>query len=163
MKSVFLGLLIGGMAAWAADAGGSAVPVQGMSVNGAAVPATGAKSWPVRAGDEVRTAGAPTVLTLRDGSKVVLGVNTAVRLDAASGGGESLRLVSGGMRYTLSSQARTQLVVDGKALTAGPGATGTAGQLAGVGQTGGAGPTGPSSGTVVPSVFKKPTFISGKY
>lgn len=162
MTKVFLGLLIGGMAAWAADAGGTAVPVRGMSVNGTAVPETGAKSWPVRVGDEVRTAGAPTVLTLRDGSKVVLGANTAVRLDAASGGGESLRLVSGGMRYTMSSQARTQLVVEGKALAAGPGATGVAGQLVGAGQMGAAGPTGPSSGTVVPSTWK-PTFISGKY
>lgn len=129
MKKALLGLLIGGMVVLAAEPGGSAVPVTGLSVNGAAVPGTGAKSWPVRAGDEVRTAGAPTVLTLRDGSKVMLGANTAVRLDAASGGGESLRLVSGGMRYTMSSEARTQLMVDGKELPAAPGSTGTVGQM----------------------------------
>lgn len=157
MKKALLGLLIGGMVVLAAEPGGSAVPVTGLSVNGAAVPGTGAKSWPVRAGDEVRTAGAPTVLTLRDGSKVMLGANTAVRLDAAAGGGESLRLVSGGMRYTLSSQARTQLVVDGKSLAAVPGSTGTAGQM----MTPAAATQGvttsvaPGPGPVRPSVIRK--------
>lgn len=126
---VVLGVLIGGLVGLAAEPGGMAVPVAGLSVNGAAVPATGAKSWPVRTGDELRTAGAPTVLTLRDGSKVVLGAHSVVRLDGASGGRERLRLVSGGMRYTMSGEARTQLVVDGKELPAGPGSTGTVGQM----------------------------------
>jgi ferric-dicitrate binding protein FerR (iron transport regulator) len=129
MNRVILGVLIGGVVGLAAELGGMAVPVSGLSVNGAAVPATGAKSWPVREGDELRTAGAPTVLTLRDGSKVVLGAHSVVRLDGASGGGGRLRLVSGGMRYTMSSEARTQLIVDGKELPAAPGSTGTVGQM----------------------------------
>ena len=129
MKKALLGLVIGGMVALAAEPGGTATTAAGMSVNGAALPATGAKSWPVQVGDEVRTAGAPTVLTLRDGSKIVLGAQSVLRLEKSAAGGESVRLVSGGMRYQMAGEGKTQLVANGKALPAGPGATGTVGQV----------------------------------
>lgn len=110
-----------------AEQRGTAATSAGLHVNGTAVPTTGAKTWPVMAGDEIRTAGSPTVLTLRDGSKIVLGANSAAKLETTAGGAESLRLVSGGMRYEMSAESRTQLVVNNQPLVVTPGATGTAG------------------------------------
>ena len=120
------------MLAAGAEQRGTAATSAGLHVNGAAVPTTGAKTWPVMAGDEIRTAGAPTVLTLRDGSKIVLGANSAAKLETTASGAESLRLVSGGMRYEMSAEARTQLVVNNQPLVVTPGATGTAGMDAGL-------------------------------
>lgn len=128
MKTALLGLLIGGtMLAAGAEQRGTAATAAGMSVNGAAVPATGAKAWPLMAGDEIRTASAPTLLTLRDGSTILLGANSAAKLETTAAGAASLRLVSGGMQYSMSNEAKTQLVVNNRPLTVTPGATGTAG------------------------------------
>jgi len=128
MKTALLVLLVGGtMLAAGAEQRGTAVAAAGLQVNGNAIPTTGAKTWPVMAGDEIRTAGAPTVLTLRDGSKIVLGANSAAKLETTAAGAESLRLVSGGMQYTMSNEAKTQLVVNNQPLVVTPGATGTAG------------------------------------
>lgn len=115
-----------------AEQRGTAAAAAGLHVNGAAVPATGAKAWPVMAGDEIRTAGAPTVLTLRDGSKIMLSANSAAKLETTAAGVESLRLVSGGMQYQMSNEAKTQLVVNNQPLVVTPGATGTAGMDAAV-------------------------------
>jgi ferric-dicitrate binding protein FerR (iron transport regulator) len=130
MKTALLVVLIGGtMLAAGAEQRGTAAATAGLQVNGAAVPATGAKTWPVMAGDEIRTASAPTVLTLRDGSKILLGANSAAKLETTAAGAESLRLVSGGMQYTMSNEAKTQLVVNNQPLVVTPGSTGTAGTV----------------------------------
>lgn len=128
MKTALWAVLVGGvMLAASAEQRGTAAASAGLQVNGTAVPTTGAKTWPVMAGDEIRTTGAPTVLTLRDGSKIMLGANSAAKLETTSGGAESLRLVSGGMQYQMSTEAKTQLVVNNQPLVVTPGATGTAG------------------------------------
>ncbi len=110
-----------------AEERGKAATTAGLHVNGNAVPATGAKTWPVMAGDEIRTAGIPTMLTLRDGSRIILGAYSAAKLETTANGAESLRLVSGGMRYQMSSEAKTQLVVNNQPLVVTPGVVGSAG------------------------------------
>jgi len=128
MKTALLGILVGGLAlAAGAEMRGTAVSVAGLHVNGSAVPVAGTKTWPVMAGDEIKSSAVPVVLTLKDGSKIVLGANSAAKFETTAGGRESLRLVNGSMQYQMSADARTQLVVNNQPLVVTPGATGTAG------------------------------------
>ena len=128
MKTAVLGLLVGGMAlAAGTEQRGTAASVDGLQVNGAAVPAAGTKTWPVMAGDEIKSSAAPVVLMLKDGSKIVLGANSAAKFETTAGGQESLRLVNGTMNYQMSTEAKTQLVVNNQPLVVTPGATGMAG------------------------------------
>ena len=128
MKTALLTVLVGGIAlAAGAEMRGTATSVEGLHVNGAAVPVAGTKTWPVMAGDEIKSSAAPVVLTLKDGSKIVLGANSAAKFETTAGGRESLRLVNGSMRYQMSADARTQLVVNNQPLVVTPGATGTVG------------------------------------
>jgi hypothetical protein len=57
----------------------------------------------------------------------MLGANSAAKLETTAAGAESLRLVSGGMQYQMSNEAKTQLVVNNQPLVVTPGATGTVG------------------------------------
>ena len=128
MKTALLCLLVGGVSlAAGTELRGTAASVAGLHVNGAAVPVAGTKTWPVMAGDEIKSSAAPVVLMLKDGSKIVLGVNSAAKFETTAGGRESLRLVNGSMNYQMSADARTQLVVNNQPLVVTPGATGTAG------------------------------------
>lgn len=129
MKTALVGILVGGMAfAAGTEQRGTAEGVAGLQVNGAAVPVTGTKAWPLMAGDEVKSSSAPVVLTLKDGSKIVLGANSGAKFETTANGRESLRLVNGSMRYQMSQEAKTQLVVNNQPLVVTPGATGAVGQ-----------------------------------
>ena len=128
MKTALLCLLVGGVSlAAATELRGTAASVAGLHVNGAAVPVAGTKTWPVMAGDEIKSSAAPVVLTLKDGSKIVLGANSAAKFETTAAGRESVRLVNGSMQYQMSAEATTQLVVNNQLLVMTPGAKGTAG------------------------------------
>jgi hypothetical protein len=128
MKTALWCLLVGGIALAAGpETRGTAASVAGLQINGAAVPVAGTKTWPVMAGDEIKSPAAPVLLTLKDGSKILLAPNSVAKFETTANGRESFRLVNGSMNYEMSSAARTQLVVNNQPLVVTPGAAGAVG------------------------------------
>jgi hypothetical protein len=94
---------------------------KGLQLNGKSVPVEGTKSWPVDAGDVLKSDAAPVVLTMKDGSKVILGKNSQAKLDNGT-----VRLLDGTMRYELAQQSTLRVAVNGDVLTARTGLASTA-------------------------------------
>ena len=82
----------------------------------------GTKSWPVSAGDVLASDATPAVLTMKDGSKIVLGKKSQAKLENGT-----LRLLSGTMEYTLADRSTLQVAVKGDILPARTGVASTTG------------------------------------
>jgi len=113
-------MLASGIAMSAADTSGSVAAVKGLQLNGNSVPVEGTKAWPVEAGDELKSNAAPVVLTMRDGSKVVLGKNSRAKLEAGT-----IRLIDGTMQYQIAQESKLQVAVKGEVLPARSGVAST--------------------------------------
>lgn len=114
--------IFSGLAMLAAEAAGNVSATKGLQLNGQAVPVAGTKSWPVAAGDVLASDATPAVLTMKDGSKIVLGKKSQAKLDNGT-----VRLLSGTMEYTLAERSTLQVAVKGDALTARTGVASTTG------------------------------------
>jgi hypothetical protein len=105
------------MAAWA---GGGPLATadcsEAFAIAGRTVPKAGIGSWPVFAGERVQSQNASVLLSLRDGSRVLLEKNSAAVL-ATSGGKTTLRVTKGAVSYRLSSSASLSLDLVEKGIT----------------------------------------------
>ena len=122
---VFAALLLTGIGVFGAETlTGEVSATEGLQLNGQAVAREGVRQWPVQSGDELRTA-APTVVRLRDGSRLVVGAGSQVRLEGAV-----VRVLRGSMRYELGAKSRAQIAVSGQMLTARQGVAAVGGAAA---------------------------------
>jgi hypothetical protein len=103
-KILMTGAMIAPLSLSAAEVTGKVSAVKGLHLNGESVPVSGTTSWPVGAGDELRSENAPVVLQLKDGSRVVLGRNSQARLEEGV-----VRLVRGSMEYEMTRESRMQV------------------------------------------------------
>jgi len=83
-----------------------------LQLNGQAVPVAGTKVWPVTTGDTLQSDTMPVLLTMKDGSKIVLGKRSQAKLEA-----KTVRLLTGTMQYTLAQASTLQVAVQGDVLT----------------------------------------------
>jgi hypothetical protein len=97
----------------ATDTAGMVSATKGMQLNGKPVPVAGTKSWPVDAGDVLKSDAAPVVLKMKDGSRIVLGKNSQAKLESGT-----VRLLDGTMQYELAQQSTLQVAVKGDVLPA---------------------------------------------
>ena len=97
----------------AAEAAGTVDAAKGLQLNGQTVPVEGTRRWPVGTGDELKSDEAPVVLTMKDGSRIVLGKQTRAKLEAGT-----VRLLAGTMQYTLAAKSPLQVAVKSDVLTA---------------------------------------------
>jgi hypothetical protein len=88
-------------------------------LRGATVKPDGVPSWPVMAGDEIKTSSAPARILFRDGSRVTLDAATAVRVEE-SVSGVNVRLSSGSMEV-LSRSSALQVYQNSNAMPIVPG------------------------------------------
>jgi len=88
-------------------------------LRGATVKPEGVPSWPVMAGDEIRTSSAPARIVFRDGSKVTLDAASAVRIEQTVGN-VNVRLSSGSMDV-LSRSAALQVYQNSNSVSVTPG------------------------------------------
>jgi len=112
-KHIAFTVLALGTVALAADTAGMVSATKGMQLNGKSVPVAGTKSWPVDAGDVLKSDAAPVVLKMKDGSKIILGKNSQAKLEAGT-----VRLLDGTMQYELAQQSTLQVAVKGDVLSA---------------------------------------------
>lgn len=119
-KIIMTGIFVSAVAVFGADTAGSVSATKGLQLNGKSVPVAGTKSWPVAAGDELKSDAAPVVLTMKDGSKIVLGQNSTAKLEAST-----IRLVSGTMQYAMATQSSLQVAVKNEILPARSGVAST--------------------------------------
>lgn len=119
-KYILSGILVSAFAVFGADVSGSVSATNGLHLNGKSVPVAGTKAWPVSAGDELKSDAEPVVLSMKDGSKIVLGKNSTAKLD-----GSTVRLMTGTMQYTLASQSNLQVAVKNDLLSARAGVAST--------------------------------------
>lgn len=110
---VLMGAMACGTLLCAAEAAGTVSAAKGLRLNGHSVPVAGTKSWPVGAGDDLKSETAPVVLTMKDGSKIVLGKNSQAKLESGT-----VRLLTGTMQYELAQQSTLQVAVKGDMLPA---------------------------------------------
>lgn len=90
----------------AGESAGNVTAAKGLQLNGQAVPVAGTKSWPVGTGDELKSDAAPVVLTMKDGSKIVLGQKSTAKVEAGT-----VRLLAGTMEYQLAQRSTLQVAV----------------------------------------------------
>lgn len=119
-KYILSGLFMSAIAVFGADATGSVSATNGLHLNGKAVPVAGTKAWPVSSGDELKSDAEPVVLTMKDGSRIVLGKNSTAKLD-----GSTVRLMTGTMQYALAGQSNLQVAVKSDVLSARAGVAST--------------------------------------
>ena len=110
----------------AGDAAGTVSATKGLQLNGQAVPVAGTKQWPVSSGDELKSDAAPVVLTLNDGSRIVLGKHSQAKLEAGT-----VRLMTGTMQYELTQKSTLQVAVKGDVLQSRTGVASTVANQAG--------------------------------
>lgn len=122
VKCLLALLLTTGGVMLAGDSMGSVSAAKGLEMNGQAVPVAGTKEWPVGAGDELRSDAAPVVLTMKDGSRFVLGAKSQAKLETGV-----VRLMSGTMRYELGQRSELRVAVKSDVLA---GRTGVASTVA---------------------------------
>lgn len=137
-KYILNGLCMSAFAIFGADVIGSVSSTNGLQLNGKAVPVAGTKSWPISSGDELKSDGVPVVLTMKDGSKILLGKNSTAKLD-----GSTVRLMAGTVQYSLAGQSSLQVAVKSDVLS----------NRAGVASTL-PGPLPPATPVVTPAVVK---------
>lgn len=80
-----------------------AVKIRGVNLQVASIP-----SWPVAAGDQIVTGPFDAVIVLRDNSRIQIGQNTTVRLEAA-GDGVDVRVDDGVVIYQISPGSSTRV------------------------------------------------------
>ena len=119
-KLIMTAALLTAAAFAAGETAGSVTATKGLQLNGQAVPVAGTKSWPVTAGDVLASDATPAVLTMKDGSKIVLGTKSQAKLENGT-----VRLLSGTMEYKLAERSTLQVAVKGDALTARTGVAST--------------------------------------
>lgn len=107
----------------AAEAAGSVAAAEGLQLNGQDVPVAGTRQWPLAAGDELQSKEAPLVLTMKDGSRVVLGKQSRAKVEAGV-----VRLLAGTMQYALAPKSGLQVAVKSDVLAARTGLVATSGR-----------------------------------
>ena len=90
------------------------------SLRGANVQTEGIPSWPLLAGDEIRTSSAPALVQFRDGSRITLAENSRARLEKTSNG-LAFRVVSGAGQFTLSPTTNLKIYSGDKLIPASAG------------------------------------------
>ncbi len=123
MRQVLSGLLAVSLA-FAAGPAGTISSKDTFRLRGKTVPVEGVPSWPFMAGDELATDQGPATLQFRDGSRVVIGKSSKVKLAEAEGS-LILKLIDGSMRYRMDPNSTIRLEVAGKPLAFEPGKEGT--------------------------------------
>lgn len=121
-KKIFTAALLTVAAFAAGETAGNVTAAKGLQLNGQAVPVAGTKSWPVAAGDVLASDATAAVLTMKDGSKIVLGTKSQAKVENGT-----VRLLSGTMEYKLAERSTLQVAVKGDALTARMGVASTTG------------------------------------
>jgi hypothetical protein len=122
IKRLMTAALLTAAAFAAGETAGSVTATKGLQLNGQAVPVAGTKSWPVGTGDVLVSDATPAVLTMKDGSKIVLGTKSQAKVENGT-----VRLLSGTMEYKLAERSTLQVAVKGDALTARMGVASTTG------------------------------------
>jgi hypothetical protein len=122
LKCILALIMTTGGVMLAGDNLGKVSAAKGLEMNGQAVPVAGTKEWPVGAGDELRSDAAPVVLTMRDGSRFVLGAKSQAKVETGV-----VRLVNGTMRYELAQRSDLRVAVKSDVLA---GRTGVASTVA---------------------------------
>lgn len=87
-------------------------------LNGISVSRPGVASWPLAAGDQVRTAEKGAVISLQDGTRIVLAPNT--RVTVGGSGKLSLDLQEGGFRYQRAQSSAIEFYARGRSIGAAP-------------------------------------------
>jgi len=82
----------------------SSFEIRGHLLNVGSVP-----SWPILAGDDVCAMGSSVELTMRDGSRITLAPNSRVQIESTADG-LSANLISGSMRFSLTSGANLRVL-----------------------------------------------------
>lgn len=104
----------------AAEMAGVVSASQGLQLNGRAVPVAGTRQWPVDTGDVLKSETAPVVLTMKDGSRIVLGQFSQAKLELGT-----VRLLTGTMQYDMAQRSTLQVAVKGEVLAARTGVAST--------------------------------------
>jgi len=123
VRQVLSGLLAVSLA-FAAGPVGTVSSKEAFRLRGKTVPVEGVPSWPIMAGDELATDQGPATLQFKDGSRVVIGKSSKVKLAEAEGS-LILKLIDGSMKYTMASTSTIRLEVAGKPLAYEAGTEGT--------------------------------------
>jgi hypothetical protein len=111
-KFLLVAVAMASVALAAGEATGTVSASKGLQLNGQTVPVAGTKEWPVTTGDVLQSDAMPVILKMKDGSKVVLGKSSQVKLEA-----KTVRLLTGTMQYTLAQASTLQVAVKGDVLT----------------------------------------------
>jgi hypothetical protein len=133
------------IASWVAATAFAAAPVGTASssgafdLNGIAMAPEGVSSWPVIAGDEVRSGAAPVIIRFQDGSRMTLGEQSRVRL-TATGDAVSVNLIGGQAQFALSTDSSMQVLNQGRQVGTRSGAITVRTQAVLTGGSGGGGP-----------------------
>lgn len=102
----------------AADPVGKASSVGGFEIGGLTLAAAGTPFWPVAAGDEIHSTGAPVVVRFADGSQVTVVGESRVRI-SKNEHGIGVNLVSGRVQFKLAADSAIQLFKAGALVDAG--------------------------------------------
>jgi hypothetical protein len=96
---------------------------QPFELRGKTVPARGATSWTVRAGDELKTSAAPATLKFKDGTQLTLDPDSKIRVEQ-DGSRVVVRVLDGAVDYQLSAKTNLTLAANEKPGSAKPGNSG---------------------------------------
>lgn len=109
-RSYFLALLLAlfSIGSRAASPIGSIRSGESFFLSGVEMPVAGIRSWPVVEGDEIVTGSALAILSFPDGSRVTLAAGSHVKLEAG-GPPTKVRLVTGSLRFQLSSAPKIDI------------------------------------------------------
>ena len=121
-KFLLVAVAVASVVLAAGESTGTVTASKGLQLNGQAVPVAGTRAWPVTTGDVLQSDTMPVVLTMKDGSKIVLGKGSQAKLEA-----KTVRLLAGTMQYTLAQSSTLQVAVKGEVLTPRSGVASTVG------------------------------------
>lgn len=107
--------------AYGASPVGTITGAGGFELRGTPVKTAGIPSWPISAGDEIRTTKSPATIEFRDGSVVTLSELSLARVIKTSKGVE-FRLMSGGMRVVAGKDATVSFSNNGQPVSTHAGA-----------------------------------------
>lgn len=115
-RMLLIGIVLTGIL-FAAEPIGTVTSLDVFELRGTAVNTGGVPSWPMVAGDDVKTTGSSATIRFKDGSQVVLAANSQAKV-VREDGGLVLRLVSGSMKVTLSHDSHLTVINKPSAPTA---------------------------------------------
>ena len=95
---------------------GTVSSTEPFSMRGVRMPVAGVPSWPMTAGDEIATDGAPATLTFRDGSRVQLAAHSKAKVER-DGDSFLLRILAGAGEYNLSNSSNLRIFAQSRAIT----------------------------------------------